>query len=66
MAEELKDSGYGPKYHTGKPCITKECSEPAGTAWTPMWCTKCDIKRKERISRNMQKILDELPSRGGG
>lgn len=39
---------------TGKPCI--DCGEPAGTRWGKHWCPDCDVKRINRISRQ----LDEL------
>jgi hypothetical protein len=40
----------GPEYHTGKPCIEKGCDEPAGTAWSPLWCQRHNAERLDRIS----------------
>lgn len=45
------DPGNGPEYHTGKPCIVRGCSEPAGTWWGKYWCFKHNVARIERIDR---------------
>jgi len=45
----LVDDGYGPKYHTGKPCHKEGCNEPAGTAWGPHFCKQHDIERLSSI-----------------
>lgn len=37
-------------HHTGKPCIERGCSRPAGTAWSPFWCQPCNSARLQRIS----------------
>lgn len=50
------DSGNGPKWHTGKKCITPGCQEPAGTRWSPFWCFACNVKRIERIDRGFAEI----------
>jgi hypothetical protein len=46
----------GPKYHTGKPCIEVDCENPAGTAWSPLWCQPCNAVRMRRLSRGMDEI----------
>jgi len=46
------------KYHTGEKCI--DCDNPAGTAWSPLWCFECNVKRMRRIDerfKNLEKML---------
>lgn len=40
---------------SGRACI--DCGEPAGTTWGPYWCPPCDVKRLDRISRNLEALL---------
>lgn len=49
------DPGNGSRYHTGKSCI-EGCGRPAGTAWSPFWCQKCNAERIERINVALVKI----------
>lgn len=58
----------GPQYHTGKPCIERGCTNPAGTAWSPVWCQPCNAKRMDRISGSLEKMAGAsgvLASDGG-
>lgn len=53
MMEAYQDEthpGNGPKYHTGKPCLTPGCKNPAGTMWGKYWCFECNVTRMDRIS----------------
>jgi len=52
---DLRHDGYSKKHRSGKKCV--ECGEPAGTAWTPYWCPKCDIERKSRISASLDGFI---------
>ncbi len=56
--EDVRHNGYSEKYRSGTKCL--ECDEPAGTAWTPHWCPKCDIKRKRQISDSLASMLSNL------
>ncbi len=55
--EDPEHEGNQSTFHTGKPCIEKGCSQPAGTAWSPFWCFPCNVVRITRISKNMEEIL---------
>jgi len=64
MAEIIKGGyndrgceGNSSKYHTGETCIEPGCDNPAGTAWSPHWCVECNIKRIDRITRQMEEIV---------
>lgn len=48
--------GNSKKYHTGKPCVTLGCNNPAGTAWSPYWCFECNRDRMKSIDTNFKKI----------
>ncbi len=52
--------GNSAKYHTGKPCIEEGCENPAGTWWSPVWCFHCNVERIDRISRQMNEILNSM------
>lgn len=43
-----------------RPCIEKDCTEPAGTPWGPHWCADHDDERIHRISAQLQTIRKEL------
>lgn len=49
--------GNSAKYHTGKPCSVKGCTEPAGTWWGPSWCQNHNHERLERIGSNLDDIV---------
>jgi hypothetical protein len=62
MAERYADPAdplNGPKHHTGKPCIERGCTNPAGTAWSRFWCQPCNAKRMDRISASLERVLYE-------
>lgn len=56
------DAGNSSAYHTGKPCIEKGCSNPAGTYWSEFWCQEHNAERLERITKNLE---DEIAYRRG-
>lgn len=58
--EDPKDPLNGPAYHTGKPCITKGCENPAGTNWGKFWCQPCNAARMNRISATLENELARL------
>jgi len=51
--DDPKDEGNSDKYHTGQLCI-EGCGRPAGTAWSPHWCFECNVKRINRISKQLE------------
>jgi hypothetical protein len=55
--------GNGPEHHTGKPCIEKGCTNPAGTAWSPHWCFPCNVARIKRVSGQMEKLATSMAAR---
>lgn len=57
--DDLDDPGNGSTYHTGRHCVEPECTNPAGTAWSPYWCAQHNIERMRRITQR----LDALASR---
>lgn len=48
-----RHEGNSAQYHTGKACIEKGCSNPAGTFWSPLWCFDHNVKRMTRITVNL-------------
>lgn len=54
--EDPNHSGNSPKYHTGKSCITPGCDNPAGTAWSKLWCFKCNVKRIKGITDSLEEM----------
>ena len=44
------------RWHTGKPCIETGCNEPAGTAWSKLWCQKHNAERMSSIGVSLTKI----------
>ena len=63
-SEDPKHEGNSAKYHTGKICITPGCTELAGTAWSPCWCFKCNVKRMKRISKQMNSLVENWGNNG--
>ena len=61
--EDPNDPLNGPKYHTGKPCVEKGCSRPAGTHWGRFWCQACNAARMNRIGAAMEHELARLEGR---
>jgi hypothetical protein len=58
--EDPNNPGNGPEYHTGKDCIEPGCNNPAGTAWSPWWCFKCNVERIRRISGQLEAIVANM------
>lgn len=57
---DTADDRNGHSHHTGKPCIEKGCNEPAGTAWSHLWCQKHNAERMDRISESLVRILEGM------
>lgn len=53
--EDPHSEGNSHIYMTGKSCIVGGCQEPAGTAWSPLWCVKHNISRMNQIEESMRK-----------
>jgi hypothetical protein len=53
----------GPKYHTGKACVTEGCKNPAGTFWSPYWCHQHNVERMKRITKSLEGFVDILKAR---
>ena len=49
--------GNGDVHLSGKACVEKGCTSPAGTLWSPFWCFEHNIERMERIGRNLEAEL---------
>ena len=48
--KDLNDPGYDISYRSGKTCqYESDCDNPAGTAWGPYVCPKCNVKRLDKI-----------------
>lgn len=58
-----KDPNNSSWYHTGKECIEPGCTNPAGTAWSPYWCFEHNVERIDRISANLDRIVEDFHSR---
>jgi hypothetical protein len=63
--EDPADSGNSSKWHTGKPCIEKGCAEPAGTAWSHLWCFKHNAERIKRIDASLKALAATEGEQGG-
>jgi hypothetical protein len=57
--------GNSEKYRTGKKCIERGCNNPAGTAWSPLWCVECNIKRMDSITNSLLEIKNFLSEEDG-
>jgi len=57
--QDPKHEGNHPRHKSGLPCIgiESECKNLAGTAWSPYWCFECNVKRMDRISKQMEDML---------
>lgn len=51
--------GNSATYQTGKPCVKKGCKAPAGTWWSPHWCFEHNVERMDRISSNLNDIIEK-------
>lgn len=52
--EDPSDPLNATKYYTGRQCVEKGCTRPAGTHWSPFWCQPCNAVRLNRISANLE------------
>ena len=57
--ENPDDPRNGPEYHTGKVCCEHGCENPAGTAWSRLWCFACNVERMRRIDRQLSALCGE-------
>lgn len=55
--EDPNHKGNSKKYHIGAPCIKPNCEQPAGTAWSPLLCFECNVKRIRKINQQFINIL---------
>lgn len=55
--KDRKHEGNSEKYHTGKKCI--ECDNKAGTRWSPLWCVDCNIRRMDRITAQLENMIQD-------
>ena len=55
-ARDPEDPMNGVRYRTGRPCIERDCYEPAGTAWGPQRCQLHNAEQLERISRSLTEL----------
>jgi len=64
-AYEDPDHPYnGPEYHTGKKCIERGCTYPAGTKWSPLWCQAHNAERIKRIDGSMESLVSRMTEKG--
>lgn len=59
--EDKNHPGNSPKYHTGKDCITKGCTNPAGTMWSKLWCFEHNVERMNRIGKTLESATGKKP-----
>ena len=57
--EDPGHEGNSAAYHTGEPCHTKDCDNPAGTWWSPHWCFEHNVERIKRITSSLDDIVLE-------
>lgn len=55
--------GNSKLYHTGRDCIEPGCRRPAGTAWSDLWCFECNVRRMDRIDRQLRDIMGRFERR---
>ncbi len=53
--EDPADELNSAKYHTGKQCVERGCTRPAGTHWSKFWCQPCNAARMNRIGSFLAK-----------
>jgi len=56
--EDPKHKGNSAEYHTGELCVEPDCEQPAGTAWSPLWCFVHNAQRIKRISRQLDEFIE--------
>lgn len=52
--EDPDDPLNGSMFQTGKVCIARGCSRPAGTHWSKFWCQPCNAIRVRRINQFLE------------
>jgi len=52
--ENSQHEGNSSLYHTGKQCVEKYCTKPAGTKWSPFWCFKHNVERIKRVNKQFE------------
>lgn len=57
--------GNSIEYRTGRLCLTEGCINRAGTAWSPLWCVDCNIKRMDMLRRRLATMLGGHASLNG-
>ena len=57
---DVTNPGNGAAYWTGLPCINDDCDHPAGTAWSHLWCFRCNVRRIDKITRSLEEIHEQL------
>lgn len=57
--DDKDDPRNGAKYQTGKPCVEKGCENPAGTAWSPLWCFEHNVERLGKLTEAFELIKGE-------
>ena len=55
--EDPAHPGNSAAHHTGKLCVEPGCGNPAGTAWSRLWCVSCNIARMRRIGDSLHAIV---------
>ena len=60
--------GNSAVHHTGKKCYgvpeRPDCTNPAGTSWSPLWCFECNVIRIQRIGDNLNAMLRNFEDHG--
>lgn len=64
--DDPTDPLNGPAHYSGKPCIERGCTEPAGTAWSHLWCQKHNAERMRRVSDGFAEIGRKMAKGEGG
>jgi len=64
--QDPRNPGNGPKYRTGRECVERGCTNPAGTAWSRLWCMPCNVKRMDKIDANLREMLAGLEAAASG
>lgn len=58
--EDVYSEGNSHTYLTGESCIVEGCKQPAGMAWSPLWCVKHNIRRMRQIEEAYKKVQEQL------
>lgn len=61
--EDPNNPGNSQAHHTGKRCIEAGCGNPAGTAWSHLWCQSCNAARMRRIDNSLRGMLADMATR---